>query len=71
MGLTETGLEPNLQLIPLGGLTQESETCPWKLLSEFNWTLKFCEPPTEIVAEVGEMEPEKLPDETMSCAEAV
>jgi hypothetical protein len=71
LGLTDTGLEANLQLMPFGGLTHDRETCPWKLLSEFNWMLKFCEPPTEIVPEVGEMEPEKFPVETINCADAV
>jgi hypothetical protein len=63
LGLSKRGLDANWQLMPAGAFGQESDTCPWKLFTELTWTVNVCEPPTFIVAEVGETVPEKLPED--------
>src|SRR4029077_2554065 len=69
-GLTEIRPGANWQLIPRRA-EQDRLTCPWKLFTEFTCTLKFSDPPTEIVAEVAETLPVNVPPAISSWAEAL
>jgi hypothetical protein len=56
----------NWQLIPLDGRLHPRLTEPLRPCFELTLMIKVCELPTEIVAEVGETVPEKVPLDTIS-----
>jgi hypothetical protein len=70
-GATGTDVGLNRHVIPIGGLEHDKSTRPLNPEIGFTVTLNHSELPTGIVATVGDTDPEKLPPETTSCADAL